>query len=798
MTDFKTFNSSIPDCDYFFTSIYTQLLGTTKPELNQTACCNDRSIVCINNTISELSLNDAFNGIVPKELSNLTSLQSITITYSNIHGSIPKELALLPQLRRFQIGTSQLSGMLPTELLNHPTLESLDVRDNRIGGTLPSNINLPRLRDLSLANNLFEGPIPPNLILNSPNLWLLRIFNNQFNGTISPLFGNLKHLQYLEMARNKFSGTIPSELSNIPELYKLDLFRNNEITGPIPPQIIQMKYFKDFRFPLSISQSPANNSIDVTVFSTGFSTTTELFTSISPGSSTTTVSSLLTGSTITSFSLPTSTDSSSVSLTVTTSDLQVSTTTIPIQSATSHTPVGNDMSTSEYYTSTKFFDRSNSITRTVVTLDSTPTLNPATFVSTWNDRKESSLLLTITTHTVGLESAINFDFQVTNHPQAVLEVTTPHPLSFDSEDQKNNIPPLSSNSIVNLLTTRDVIPTETIIIASPLPTNITVSNQLGIYILGVSLAMIPILIFISVVLLCKKKKDVIIYDSNSSAISFSGDEDTPLLSTMTGLTIFTNNQYPIRLPLPANANESQSRTIEEANLNSITTNDNSNTIISVNDSIPLSFTRTPPSMNNLNTKWSIKRKIEGSGGSSQVYQALYAGQLAVAKVPMLDKHEQLVYREGQMLRKLKSPWTVKVLTFMSNGSIPAPDADYVSTALVLEFMNLGSLGSYLTPIADINQDVSLGNYQKVTSETLRIAIMVSNGLEFIHLSGYNHLDIKPDNILLHCSPDGELIAKLSDFGSARKEGSFDSVFQTTGYIPPEGFKIDNQQPQPVK
>lgn len=38
------------------------------------------------------------------------------------------------------------------------------------------------------------------------------------------------------------------------------------------------------------------------------------------------------------------------------------------------------------------------------------------------------------------------------------------------------------------------------------------------------------------------------------------------------------------------------------------------------------------------------------------------------------------------------------------------------------------------------------------------------GLKTLHQSGFAHLDVKPENVLLDVSEDGQLVAIISDFG----------------------------------
>ncbi|KAF5738964.1 hypothetical protein HS088_TW12G00160 [Tripterygium wilfordii] len=59
------------------------------------------------------------------------------------------------------------------------------------------------------------------------------------------------------------------------------------------------------------------------------------------------------------------------------------------------------------------------------------------------------------------------------------------------------------------------------------------------------------------------------------------------------------------------------------------------------------------------------------------------------------------------------------------------------------------------------------------------------GLSHIHDSGYVHCDIKPDNVLLVPSEDGDFVAKIADFGLAkRRRREFDHVKGTPRYLAP--------------
>ncbi|KAI8896986.1 kinase-like domain-containing protein [Globomyces pollinis-pini] len=231
--------------------------------------------------------------------------------------------------------------------------------------------------------------------------------------------------------------------------------------------------------------------------------------------------------------------------------------------------------------------------------------------------------------------------------------------------------------------------------------------------------------------------------------------------------------------------------------NHLNNNSKESTNLGLSYEAPIPFTSITPGESTIyDSRLVIRKKLAGSGGCGQVYKANYANRDAVAKIPILEIHEKLVYEESQMMRRLDSPWTVQVLHFMSNTTLPIPGQEYTpQTALLLEFMNLGSLSQYIKTLVPISQQ---DDQRLVLGQTLSISTMAAKGIKFIHEQGFNHLDIKPDNVLLNRNADNSVIAKISDFGSTRPEGSYDAVFQTPGYVPPEGIVQPNQMILPQR
>lgn len=122
-------------------------------------------------------------------------------------------------------------GTLPVEWRNAPQLRELRLADNALGGTIPwTGANAwPGLKVLDLSRNNMGGPVPPELRA----LESLDLASNQFNGTLSPGFGNSTTLTWLAVQNNRLTGPLPP-FTQGAALRVIDL-SGNAFTGPLPP-----------------------------------------------------------------------------------------------------------------------------------------------------------------------------------------------------------------------------------------------------------------------------------------------------------------------------------------------------------------------------------------------------------------------------------------------------------------------------------------------------------------------------------------------------------------------------------
>ncbi|PHU22680.1 putative kinase-like protein TMKL1 [Capsicum chinense] len=152
------------------------------------------------------------SGTLPRELGELSTLQSLYLGVNALHGTIPLELGYSSSLSDIELSGNTLSGTLPTSIWNLcEKLVSLKIHGNSLSGSLP-NPALPdatckSLQYLDFGQNIFSGNFP--------------VFITKFNG-----------LKELDLGCNNFSGPVPETLAAL-KLEKLNLSHNN-FSGMLP------------------------------------------------------------------------------------------------------------------------------------------------------------------------------------------------------------------------------------------------------------------------------------------------------------------------------------------------------------------------------------------------------------------------------------------------------------------------------------------------------------------------------------------------------------------------------------
>eukprot|EP00253_Pinus_taeda_P024852 PITA_24852 len=125
------------------------------------------------------------------------------------------------------LSKNRLSGMIPTEISKLSTLSTLRIDGNQLTGNVPPEIGrLGKIEVINLTNNRFSGIIPTE-IGSCISLVHIDLSQNEFSGPIPQEIVSILVLNYLNVSRNHLNGSIPSSLQNMPTLNKLDVSYNN-------------------------------------------------------------------------------------------------------------------------------------------------------------------------------------------------------------------------------------------------------------------------------------------------------------------------------------------------------------------------------------------------------------------------------------------------------------------------------------------------------------------------------------------------------------------------------------------
>ncbi|XP_010516662.1 PREDICTED: LRR receptor-like serine/threonine-protein kinase GSO1 [Camelina sativa] len=203
---------------------------------------------------------NTWEGVLQKShFVNLRSLKTIRLTtepYRSLIFKVPSTWIPPFRLELIQIENCQIGPSFPMWLqvqtkLNYVVLRNTGIEDtipdswfsgissevtylilanNRIKGRLPQKLAFPKLNNIDLSSNSFEGPFP----LWSTNATELRLYENNFSGYIPQNIDVLMpRIQNIYLFHNSFTGNIPSSLCDISGLQILSL-RKNHFSGSLP------------------------------------------------------------------------------------------------------------------------------------------------------------------------------------------------------------------------------------------------------------------------------------------------------------------------------------------------------------------------------------------------------------------------------------------------------------------------------------------------------------------------------------------------------------------------------------
>ncbi|KAI3848406.1 hypothetical protein MKX03_036254 [Papaver bracteatum] len=220
------------------------------------------------------------DGIIPDVFPKICTLETLDLHGNQFKGHLPRSLANCAMLEVLDLGNNQLTGDFPSRLGSMSNLRVLVLRSNRFHGPLGNAIGLglQKLQIVDISSNKFTGTLCrkcfsgwTGMMVNVDetqsnhqilgfrflqlsdkvlDIELVKFFttfafidfsNNEFEGEIPEVIGNLSSLYALNLSRNSFSGTIPSSIGNLARLESLDLSQN-KLTGEIPLELTELTF----------------------------------------------------------------------------------------------------------------------------------------------------------------------------------------------------------------------------------------------------------------------------------------------------------------------------------------------------------------------------------------------------------------------------------------------------------------------------------------------------------------------------------------------------------------------------
>ena len=196
--------------------------------------CTWHGVSCGPSGVEALVLrNNGLAGSLP-DLSALSHLVTLDLSFNRIAGSLPPSLADLGQLEMLNLAYNEFTGAIPTGIGALSDLRILYLNNNRISGGIPAELGrLSALEELVLGPSNLGGPIPSSLG-KLENLELLFIPFSDLTGPIPAELGHLGSLERLHLSGNLLHGEIPAELADLHLLQRIEL-EGNRLTGDVAP-----------------------------------------------------------------------------------------------------------------------------------------------------------------------------------------------------------------------------------------------------------------------------------------------------------------------------------------------------------------------------------------------------------------------------------------------------------------------------------------------------------------------------------------------------------------------------------
>jgi hypothetical protein len=144
-------------------------------------------------------------------------VERLIVGYMKLDGILPREMYLLPRLKELDLHGNDFQGILPLKMVSSlGNLEYLRLHMNGFFGALNDEIaGLRSLKELHLFGNYFSGTLPASEIASLSNLEVIDMYANFLTGTIPSALGKLKKLRVLDLHDNNLVGKVPKEICDL-------------------------------------------------------------------------------------------------------------------------------------------------------------------------------------------------------------------------------------------------------------------------------------------------------------------------------------------------------------------------------------------------------------------------------------------------------------------------------------------------------------------------------------------------------------------------------------------------------
>ncbi|PON78674.1 GPCR kinase [Parasponia andersonii] len=197
----------------------------------------------------------------PTELAGSSSLVTLSMGSCNMFGSIPDIFGSFPDLQDLRLSKNRLTGFLPPSFAG-TGIRNLWLNSQQMGlsGTIDVLSNMTKLSQAWLQENQLTGPIPDLSKLDT--LFDLQIRDNLFTGVVPGSLMLVSSLRNVSLSNNMLQGPLPLFPSSVTNV---DLTGTNgfckDTAGPCDAQVTTLlDVAKDLRYPIELANTWKGNN----------------------------------------------------------------------------------------------------------------------------------------------------------------------------------------------------------------------------------------------------------------------------------------------------------------------------------------------------------------------------------------------------------------------------------------------------------------------------------------------------------------------------------------------------------